>query len=199
VTSETSTLSRAPPSESSYVRLEKTRLSVSSSGCASIDGELVPITDDDPESTDSPASLFFDRSPSDSAMGVSGPRPSGTEPPGLLGAHRCRPRDEVGSETKGRCFLHEVAHILSALPRSIRPRETPTSAHLGDAEDRDHALAAATAVEVDRPTWPKVAEELRFDLDHLRASPRTRLPTGFTSRPRRRSTRASRRCVSGPG
>jgi len=48
VTSETSTLSRAPPSESSYVRLEKTRLSVSSSsGCASIDGELVPIADDD--------------------------------------------------------------------------------------------------------------------------------------------------------
>jgi len=31
-----------------------------------------------PESTDSPASLFFDRSPSDSAMGVSGPRSSGT-------------------------------------------------------------------------------------------------------------------------
>jgi len=71
--------------------------------------------------------------------------------------------------------------VRTSLPRSIRPRETPTSAHLGDAEDRDHALGTAMAVEVDRPTWPKVAEELRSDLDHLRASPRTRPPLG--SRP----------------
>jgi len=104
--------------------------------------------------------------------------PSGTGPPGFLRALRCRPRDRVGSETKERCFLHEVAHILSALPRSIRPQETRTSAQVRDAEDRDHALAAATAFEVDRPTWPKVADTLRSDLDRLRASPRTRPPLG---------------------
>jgi len=109
-------------------------------------------------------------------MRVSGPRssPSGTGPPGFLGALRRCPRDRVGSETKERCFLHEVAHILSALPRSIRPRATRISAQVRDTEDRDHALAAATAVDSDRPTWPKATDRLRSDLDHLRASPRTR-------------------------
>jgi len=71
-------------------------------------------------------------------MGVSGPRssPSGTGSRVSSALFDVVPRDQVGSETKERCFLHEVAHILSALPRSIRPQATPTSAHLCDAKER---------------------------------------------------------------
>jgi len=132
-------------------------------------------------------------------MGVSGPRSSGTGQPGSP------PRSSTSSpETKSAQRPKSAASSMRSRTSSPpsrgrsgreRRRRLPTSV----TRRRDHALAAATAVEVDRPTWPKVAEELRFDLDRLRASPRTRLPTGFTSRPRRRSTRASRRCVSGPG
>jgi len=104
-----------------------------------------------------------------------------------------RLRDQRALLPPRRCaHPHPPSRGRSGRRRRARP---PTSV----TRRRDHALAAATAVEVDRPTWPKVADTLRSDLDRLRASPRTRLPTGFTCRPRPRSSRASRRCLSGPG
>jgi len=102
-------------------------------------------------------------------MGVSGPRssPSGTGRRVSSALIDVVPETKSAQRPKGAASSTKVRTSSSALPRSIRPRETPTSAHLGDAEDRDHALAAATAVEVDRPPG--------------RRPPRSSVPTSITS------------------
>src|SRR6266852_2604294 len=53
---------------------------------------------------------------------------------------------DVWPETRHqRDWFHKVANVLDALPKSAQPTAKTMLAEIRDAEDRDHALAAATA------------------------------------------------------
>ena len=67
-----------------------------------------------------------------------------------------------------RCWVHKCANTLDALPKSIQPLAKKMLAEIRDAEDRDHALAAAKAFDGEfRTKWPKAADKIRDDLDQL--------------------------------
>jgi len=76
---------------------------------------------------------------------------------------------EVFPETREqRCWVHKCANTLDALPKSIQPLAKKMLAEIRDAEDRDHALAAAKAFDGEfRAKWPKAADKIRDDLDQL--------------------------------
>ena len=51
---------------------------------------------------------------------------------------------DVWPETREqRDWVHKVANVLDALPKSVQPTAKKMLAEIRDAEDRDHALAAA--------------------------------------------------------
>ena len=67
-----------------------------------------------------------------------------------------------------RCWVHKVANVLNALPKSMHPTAKRMLAEIRDAEDRDHARAAAKRFDVEfGPKWPKAADKIRDDLDVL--------------------------------
>jgi putative transposase len=67
-----------------------------------------------------------------------------------------------------RCWVHEVANILDALPKSIQPLAKRMLTEVRDAEDREHARRAAKAFDAEfRPKWPKAADKLSDDLGVL--------------------------------
>lgn len=119
------------------VRLEEDRL------CALVlvgvrgDGtkELVAIIDGYRESTESWADLLRDLK----RRGMRAPMLAvGDGALGLWAALR-----EVFPETRAqRCWVHKVANVLNALPKSAHPAARKALAEIRDAEDRDHALAA---------------------------------------------------------
>jgi hypothetical protein len=96
-------------------------------------------------------------------MGVSGPRssPSGTGPPGSpRRSSMSSPETKSAQRPKGAASSMRVRTSSSALPRSIRPRETRTSAHVCDAKERPcsrrrHGRRGGPA---HRPTWPRATE-----------------------------------------
>jgi transposase-like protein len=67
-----------------------------------------------------------------------------------------------------RDWVHKVANTLDALPKSVQPTAKKMLAEIRDAEDRDHAVAAAQRFDAEfRPRWPKAADKIRDDLDRL--------------------------------
>jgi transposase-like protein len=147
------------------VRLEEERLC-----CLVIVGvrgdgtkELVAITDGYRESTGSWADLLRDckrrgmRAPvvmvGDGALGMWS----------ALG--------EVFPETRQqRCWVHKVANVLSALPKSAHPSARRAVAEIRDAEDRAHAEAAMAAFATEFGTkWPKAAAKIVDDAEVLLA------------------------------
>jgi transposase-like protein len=76
---------------------------------------------------------------------------------------------DVFPETKEqRCWVHKAANVLDALPRSIQPLAKTMLGEIRDAEDRDHAMVAAKAFDVEfRAKWPKAAYKVRDDLPEL--------------------------------
>lgn len=67
-----------------------------------------------------------------------------------------------------RDWVHKVANVLDALPKSIQPTAKKMLAEIRDAEDRDHAVAAAKRFDAEfRAKWPKAADKIRDDLDVL--------------------------------
>jgi transposase-like protein len=67
-----------------------------------------------------------------------------------------------------RCWVHKVANVLNALPKSAHPTTKKMLAEIRDAEDRDHAVAAAQRFGAEfRAKWPKAADKIRDDLDRL--------------------------------
>ena len=61
-----------------------------------------------------------------------------------------------------------MANILDVLPKSAQPTAKKMLAEIRDAEDRDHAVAAAKAFDAEfRKKWPKAADKLRDDRDRL--------------------------------
>jgi transposase-like protein len=123
--------------------------------------ELVAVQDGYRESKDSWAALLRDlrhrgmRAP---VLGV------GDGALGFWAALR-----DVFPETKEqRCWVHKMANVLDALPKSIQPLARKMLAEIRDAEDREHARDAAKAFDNEfRAKWPKAADKIRDDLDQL--------------------------------
>ena len=145
------------------VRLEEERLCCLVIVGVRLDGkkELVAIADGYRESTDSWAALLRDLRHRDMRAPVVA---VGDGALGFWAALR-----DVFPETKEqRCWVHKVANILDALPKSIQPLAKTMLAEVRDAEDREHARDAAKAFDNEfRAKWPKAAEKLRDDLEPL--------------------------------
>jgi transposase-like protein len=78
---------------------------------------------------------------------------------------------EVFPETREqRCWWHKIGNVLNALPKSAHPGAKKALAEIWNAEDKDHAQAAANVFAADYGTkWPKAAAKITDDLDVLLA------------------------------
>jgi transposase-like protein len=145
------------------VRLEEDRLCCLVIVGVRADGtkELVAVADGYRESTESWADLLRDL------------RRRGMRPPvlavgdgalGFWGALR-----EVFPATRAqRCWVHKVANVLSALPKSAQPTARRMLTEIRDAEDREHAVTAADAFAREYGAkWPKAVAKIVDDLDVL--------------------------------
>src|ERR1022692_885880 len=71
---------------------------------------------------------------------------------------------------EGRCWFHKIANVLAALPKSAHPGAKKALAEIWNAEDKQHALAAAGAFEAAYGAkFPKAAAKITDDLDQLLA------------------------------
>jgi putative transposase len=147
------------------VRLEEDRLCCLVIVGVRLDGtkELVAIADGYRESKDSWAALLRDLR----RRGLRAPVLAiGDGALGFWGALR-----DVFPETREqRDWVHKVANILDALPKSIHPLAKKMLGQFRDAEDKDHARSAAKAFEAEfKAKWPKAADKLSGDLEELLA------------------------------
>ena len=145
------------------IRLEEARLCCLVVVGVRTDGtkELVAVTDGVRESTDSWADLLRDLR----RRGMRAPVVAVGD--GALGFWAAL--GQVWPETRTqRCWVHKVANVLAALPKSIQPTARKMLAEIRDAEDRDHARAAAKRFDAEfRAKWPKAADKITGDLDVL--------------------------------
>jgi transposase-like protein len=76
---------------------------------------------------------------------------------------------EVFPETREqRCWFHKIANVLNVLPKSAQPGAKAALAEIWNAEDKEHAGAAAKAFAADYGVkWPKAAAKIIDDLDVL--------------------------------
>jgi transposase-like protein len=76
---------------------------------------------------------------------------------------------EVFPQTREqRCWFHKIANVLNALPKSAQPGAKSALAEIWNAEDKQHAQAAAKTFATDYATkWPKAAAKITDDLDVL--------------------------------
>ena len=66
--------------------------------------------------------------------------------------------------------VHKIGNVLNALPKSAQPGAKKALAEIWNAEDKDHAQAAANVFAADYGTkWPKAAAKITDDLDVLLA------------------------------
>lgn len=69
-----------------------------------------------------------------------------------------------------RCWFHKIANVLNCLPKSAQPGAKAALAEIWNAEDKEHAEAAAKAFAADYGVkWPKAAAKITEDLDVLLA------------------------------
>jgi transposase-like protein len=67
-----------------------------------------------------------------------------------------------------RRWWHKIGNVLNALPKSAQPGAKKALAEIWNAEDKDHAQAAANVFAADYGTkWPKAAAKITDDLDLL--------------------------------
>ena len=147
------------------VRLEEERLCCLVIVGVRVDGtkELVAIADGYRESTESWADLLRDLK----RRGMRAPVVAvGDGALGFWGALA-----DVFPETRTqRCWVHKVANVLNALPKSAQSTAKKMLAEIRDAEDRGHAETAAKAFEDEFGTkWPKAAAKVTDDLPELLA------------------------------
>ncbi|MHB8186234.1 MAG: IS256 family transposase [Dermatophilaceae bacterium] len=78
---------------------------------------------------------------------------------------------EVFPDTREqRCWFHKIANVLSALPKSAHPGAKKALAQIWNAEDKDHARAAAAAFQgAYGAKFPKAAAKITGDLEQLLA------------------------------
>jgi putative transposase len=145
------------------VRLEEARLCCLVIVGVRLDGtkELVAIADGYRESTDSWADLLRDLR----RRGMRAPMVAVGD--GALGFWAAL-RDVWPETREQRDWVHKVANTLDALPKSVQPTAKKMLAEIRDAEDRDHAVAAAKRFDAEfRARWPKAADKISDDLDRL--------------------------------
>jgi transposase-like protein len=145
------------------IRLEEERLCCLVVVGVRADGtkELVAIGDGYRESTDSWADLLRDLR----HRGMRAPVVAvGDGALGFWAALR-----DVWPDTKiQRCWVHKVANVLAALPKSQHPSARRMLAEIRDAQDREHAVRAAHAFAHEfGAKWPKAVAKIIDDLDVL--------------------------------
>ena len=147
------------------VRLEEARLcSLVIVGVRS-DGrkELVSISDGHRESIESWADVLRDLK----RRGMTAPVLAvGDGALGFWGA-----LSDVFTETAHqRCWVHKLANVMNALPKSAQPAARAALKEVRDAEDRDHAEQALDQfVKEYEAKWPKATEKLVKDREELLA------------------------------
>jgi transposase-like protein len=125
--------------------------------------ELVALTDGYRESSESWADLLRDCA----RRGMRAPVLAiGDGALGFWGALR-----EVFPQARAqRCWFHKIANVLGALPKSAHPGAKKALAEVWNAEDKNHARAAAKAFEAAYGAkFPKAAAKITDDLDELLA------------------------------
>jgi transposase-like protein len=145
------------------VRLEQDRLCCLVIVGVRLDGtkELVAIADGYRESTDSWGDLLRDLK----RRGMRAPMVAVGD--GALGFWAAL-RDVWPETREQRDWVHKAANVLDALPKSVQPTAKKLLVEIRDAEDRDHAVAAAKRFDAEfRPKWPKAADKISADLDRL--------------------------------
>jgi putative transposase len=145
------------------VRLAEERLCCLVIVGARLDGtkELVAVADGYRESTDSWAEVLRDLR----RRGMRAPVVAVGD--GALGLWAAL--GEVFPETRPqRCWVHKVANVLAAMPKSVHAGVRRALAEIRDAEDRDHALAAIGALVRDYGSkWPKAVAKVADDAEAL--------------------------------
>jgi len=147
------------------VRLEEARLCCLVIVGVRADGtkELVAITDGHRESTDSWADLLRDLK----RRGMRAPMVAVGD--GALGFWAAL-RTVWPETTEQRCWVHKVANVLNALPKSTQPTARKLLAEIRDAEDREHAVTAIDAFAAEFAVkWPKAVAKIVDDVEPLLA------------------------------
>ena len=147
------------------IRLEEERLCTLVVVGVRVDGtkELVALADGYRESTDSWADLLRDLH----SRGMRAPVLAvGDGALGFWAALR-----DVWPETRTqRCWVHKVANVLAALPKSAHRTARRMLAEIRDAEDRDRALRAVHAFAHHfGGKWPKAVAKIVDDIEALLA------------------------------
>jgi putative transposase len=147
------------------VRLEETRLCALVIVGVRADGtkELVSISDGHRESTESWADVLRDLR----RRGMTAPVLAvGDGALGFWGALA----DVFPETVHQRCWVHKVANVLNALPKSAQPAARAALSEIRDAEDKDHAAKALDQFVKDyEAKWPKATEKMAKDRDALLA------------------------------
>ncbi len=147
------------------VRLEEARLCALVIMGVRADGtkELVAITDGHRESTESWADVLRDLK----RRGMRAPMVAVGD--GALGFWAAL-RKVWPETTEQRCWVHKVANVLNALPKSIQPTARKLLAEIRDAEGREHAVAAIDAFANEFAVkWPKAVAKVVDDAEPLLA------------------------------
>ncbi|HUP70984.1 MAG TPA: IS256 family transposase [Acidimicrobiales bacterium] len=147
------------------VRLEEARLCALVIVGVRADGtkELVAITDGHRESTESWADLLRDLK----RRGMSAPMVAVGD--GALGFWAAL-RTVWPGTTEQRCWVHKVANVLNALPKSVQPTAKRMLGEIRDGEDRSHAVKAIDAfAEEFAVKWPKAVAKIVDDAEPLLA------------------------------
>jgi transposase-like protein len=78
---------------------------------------------------------------------------------------------EVFPETvHQRCWVHKMANVMNALPKSAQPAARAALKEVRDAEDREHAEKALDSfVKEYEAKWPKATEKVAKDKEELLA------------------------------
>jgi len=77
-------------------------------------------------------------------------------------------RDVFPATREQRCRFHKIANVLNALPKSAQPGAKAALAEIWNAEDREHAEAAARSLVAEYGTkWPRADAKVTDDLDVL--------------------------------
>ncbi|AXH94829.1 IS256 family transposase [Ornithinimicrobium avium] len=125
--------------------------------------ELVALEDGHRESTESWADLLR----SCKRRGMAAPVLAVGD--GALGFWRAL-RDVFPETAEQRCWWHKIGNVLAALPKSVHKDAKAALAEIYQAQDREHAQAAAQAFAAAYGTkWPKAAAKITDDLDVLLA------------------------------
>lgn len=147
------------------IRLEEDRLCCLVVVGVRLDGtkELVALADGYRESTESWADLLRDLK----RRGMRAPVLAVGD--GALGFWAAL-KDVWPETAEQRDWVHKMANVLDALPKSVQRTAHKMLKEIKDAEDRDHALEAAKRFDNEfRPRWPKAADKVSKDLDQLLA------------------------------